>query len=216
MRVAQRNADAAGQQSTTYGYDRGSGGGAAFNWKAAQMLLDIEKAQGGGDEQTQAYAKALQAEGIPQAEAKLGSVRDILSKMPKSGEIPTVESRNVASRAVRAGADFIGGTGTGTKILDNETEQKTRGMFDRAKAEFRHALAGASLTATEKTDFEGRFDTVNTAEGLNTLADELESAIARRKAAIGAGFKTGVTNRYEQRKQGLSPQVAPPGTRADE
>lgn len=213
MRVAERNAAAAGQQTTSYANDRGSGGGMSINYKAIDALSKLE---GTGDEETQAYAKALQTEGIPQAEARLGGVRDILSKIPKSEEIPTIESRNVASRATRAVTDFVGGAGTATRMLDNQTERQVRGQFDRVKAELRHALAGASLTDTERTDFEGRFDTVNTAEGLQSLTDELAQAIERRKAAIGAGYRPNAVQRYNARKQVLSPVAPPPGARADE
>ncbi len=47
MRVAQRNADAAGQQSTTYGYDRGNGGGSVINKDMMRFMLDVEKERGG-------------------------------------------------------------------------------------------------------------------------------------------------------------------------
>lgn len=164
----------------------------------------------------QGYAAALQKDGIPQAEADLGESEDILKEIPKSGEIPTEESRNLASRAARSVLDFAGGQGTGSKAFDSQYEQTIRGKFTRAKAKARHAMAGASLTDSERTDFEKQYEGVNTIEGLRTLNDSVRKAIERRKAAIGAGFKPEVPQTYEQRRQRMAPRSGPKSMRSDQ
>jgi hypothetical protein len=173
---------------------------------------------GGGvkDSETQGLAAAYQKEGIPQAEADLGESEDILKEIPKSGEIPTPESRNLASRAVRGVADFFGGQGAGSRMLDTPYEQTIRGKFLRAKAKARHAIAGASLTEGERADFEKQFEGVNTIEGLRALNDSVRRAIDRRKAAVGAGYKPEVSREYEQRKRQMTPRSGPKSTRSDE
>jgi hypothetical protein len=168
------------------------------------------------DNDIQGYSAALQKDGIPQAEADLGESEDILKEIPKSGEIPTEESRNLASRAVRGAANFVAGQGAGSKLLDTPYEQMIRGKFLRAKAKARHAMAGASLTDSERADFEKQYEGVNTIEGLRSLNDSVRRAIDRRKAAIGAGYRPEVTQEYEQRKRRMVPRSGPKSTRSDD
>lgn len=153
--------------------------------------------------------------GIGATEAEDGEFRDLISDMPQSGEIPTRNTRNIVSRGVRSAADTLGGTGSGSALLDTEAERIAAAKFTRAQNILKHKALGAAQSDKELAGYNEGIDLENTVEGLKRKNAELDRALARRKAGIRAGSKPEVVQEYERRKDIYSPRSRPEGARRE-
>jgi len=162
------------------------GGGPAVEEKDVhQLAADEEKA------------------GIGEKEGDYGATQDLISQLPE-GELPTIDTRNAASRALRGTLNFLGGTGAASAALDTPTERRAVAQVEKIKGKLRHELSGAAVNAQEQEKLDQQLDGINTRDGLQAFAADIRRRTERRKSGIRAGFKPEVVQTYEQRKRGYS------------
>lgn len=146
------------------------------------------------------YGSDLEKAGIGESEGKLGAVQDLISGLPE-GELPTVGTRNILSRGARSAIDTVAGSGSAAGLLDSEAERRSVAGVERIMGELRHELSGAAVNAQEQELLNRQLDQINTREGLQQFAGDLQRRIARRKAGIRAQNAPEAVQEYEGRKR---------------
>lgn len=164
------------------------------------------------------YGRDLEAAGIGEKEGELGEVRDLIDKVPLKDDeqLPTMETRNVLSRKVRQGIDYVAGEGTATGIMDSDQERSAVAGVERIKGKLRHALSGAAVSPQEQEMLDRQMDRINTKAGLREFAQNAERLIARRKAGIRAGITPEAVQTYEGRKRAYDLPRRPAGIRGEQ
>jgi len=180
--------------------------------------LTPDRVIGGGpkpdEKDVQALAKAREAAGIGEAEGQAGAVRDLIAALPE-GELPTAESRNVASRAARGLVDWAAGAGTAERSFDTEAERSATAKLERAKAALLHKLSGAAISPTEMERLQRGLNELRSKQGLLRYNQELDRTIARRDAGVKAGFRPEVVETYEERQRARQPSSSSTNRRAE-
>lgn len=156
----------------------------------------------------------LQSAGIPEAEAVLGEVDDLLARLP-AGEAPTYDTRNLGSQLIRKGADFVAGQGSGTKMMDSPAEREAVAGIEKIKAAYRKAQSGISVSKQEEAANNRVLDGINTPEGLARYRVGLDRQIARKRAAIEAQNNPNAVRIYNERKKAKAPKARVKATRDD-
>ncbi len=146
------------------------------------------------------YGSDLEKANIGESEGKLGAVQDLISGLPE-GDLPTVATRNILSRGARSAIDTVAGSGSAAALLDSEAERRSVAGVERIMGELRHELSGAAVNAQEQELLNRQLDQINTREGLQQFAGDLQRRIARRKAGIRAQNAPEDVQEYEGRKR---------------
>lgn len=152
--------------------------------------------------------------GIGEKEGDYGATLDLISQLPE-GDLPTIDTRNAASRALRGTLNFLGGTGAGSAALDTPAERKAVAQVEKIKGKLRHDLSGAAVNPQEQEKLDQQLDGINTREGLQAFASDIQRRTDRRKSGIRAGFKSPVVQEYERRKGGYALPGRPPTLRGE-
>jgi hypothetical protein len=161
-------------------------------------------------------AKDLQSAGVPDLEASVGSLQDLLDKLPPDGSVPTNDTRNFVSRGVRAAADYVGGTGSGAALLDTPDERSSAAALERVKGQVRHTLSGVSTNPTEQKSINDELDQINTPQGLRSYTQEKVRDLKRRWASSVAGNKPEAVRVYEGRHRAYDLPRRPDGLRGEQ
>lgn len=179
---------------------------------AANKSAAVSQAQSGSGQETQQYQRALQVAGVPEAEKQLDNLKQMESLMEqqKLDEIPTPQSRNVAARAIKGAADFVGGAGAGMSLLgysDAERELVSRQQeIDNA---VRKETFGAALSEFDKGEFAAQAVDTNKLSGIKRRIAQLQRGIDATKAAIAGGYNPGAVQTYEKRAEQYRPENQP-------
>jgi hypothetical protein len=160
-------------------------------------------------------AKDLAANGVVDLEAKAGALKDLLDQLPSDGDVPTPDTRNVVSRGIRQAADYVGGTGSGSALLDSPEQRTAAAKLARVKGAIRHELSGAAVNAQEAKAIDDQLDQINTPEGLRSFTQEKMRDLARRRAATVAGDKPEAVQVYNSRKRAYGLPERPGGLRSE-
>jgi hypothetical protein len=165
----------------------GGGGGSPRLLKALQEAALAQKAlheiHGTGGKPT---ANAELAE-INKLEASLAPAKQMLKQYKDSEEIPGIGGRNVVSRGVRGAADFLGGEGSGSKMLDSNEERANRQKVNDLVAGIRNAITGSGGSNEEKAELNELVVGARTKADLANVVRVMEQKAATRRQLIRDG-----------------------------
>lgn len=170
--------------------------------RLAERKLAQQETGGVGSEVAKdvaAYNKELQSSNIPATEAQITDMYSILDTMEREGigEIPTPETRNVASRAFRSAEQSL--RGERPSVLDSEAEVQLLGQFAELRNKAKNMLYGAAVSEQENKGFLEQLRGVNTVAGMRRWIQQVERAAKAKKSAIAAGHSPQAVKIYEER-----------------
>jgi hypothetical protein len=152
--------------------------------------------------------------GLGAEAADLGRTIDLIHSMPE-GDVPTIGSRNIVSRAARGAADLVGGTGTAGALFDTPAEHAAATKVEQIRGALRHQLSGAAVSPTEAPILERQLQDLNTKEGLLQFATDMRRKIERHQAGIRAGSRPEVVQEYERRRRAYNTKSGPSSARGE-
>ncbi len=169
--------------------------------RLAERKFEAEQMGGVGGavaKDVQQYGKELQQANLPATEAQISDMRSILDSMEREGvaEIPTPETRNVASRAFRSVEQGI--RGERPSLLDSDSEVKLLGQFAELRNKAKNMLYGAAVSEQENKGFLEQLRGVNTVDGMRRWVEQVERAARAKKGAIAAGHSPQAVQVYEK------------------
>lgn len=162
-----------------------------------------------GEKGVHQFTEDQEKAGLLGEEANLNLLKDLLGKIGPNGEIPTLETRNVGSRAIRGFLDWFGGAGTGTNLLDTPQEREYVATLSRIKNDYLHALSGAAISPSEMERLREGLALVNNAQGMSSWIADRDRVLSTHKAALAAGSKPEAVATQQNRQKAYTPPPTP-------
>lgn len=169
----------------------GGGGGSATLLAALEKAARAKKAVdtiGGNDKDG---PKPSDLKELNQSDAALTSVSKLLNSVPPGQELPGLAGHNVISRGFRGAADWIGGEGSGSAVLDSPEERANRQRVEYMKSQITHALTGAGMSDREREMYNQMILGARTTSDLRNIVSAIQEQNGEQRRLIGGGKPTG-------------------------
>lgn len=172
---------------------QGGGGARPSLARALAAAAEAEKNRRvltGEDRKPQAELKASDLKDVNNSDASLAGVRKMLGSYQGADTVPGLEDPNVISRGVRAAADFIGGAGSGSRLLDNEEERANKQSAENLVAGVIQSISGAGVSNEERERLTNMVRGARTKADLENIVNIIatKNAEFRRLAGGGASY----------------------------
>jgi colicin import membrane protein len=178
--------------TTTLKPGGGGGGGGAVNVpklikEAADMRKDAAYLRGETD------VKPSDMKDVNQSDASLKSVDNMLKQYGAEDDIPGLADPNVFSRAARGVADWAGGTGSGSKLLDSPEERRNRQNTQNLVAGIIQSISGAGVSNEERANLNEMIRGARTKADLSNIVNIIRTKNAEFRRLATGGRQTAPT-----------------------